>query len=85
MGKISPETKLSVSDYSRKNRPASVPILYIHILPIQNNPSTCSFSPSLFYKSPSSLSTPESKKSIIEIEEDDNINSNIEIQSLSSQ
>ena len=85
LGKISPETKLSISDSFRKNRPALVPIPYIHIPFIQNNPSTCSSLPFLSYKFLSFLSTPEFKKSIIEIEENDNINSNIKIQSLSPQ
>jgi len=68
-----------VSNCSGKNRPASVFISHTSSLPIQNSSLTY---PSffLFHKSPSLSPIPESKKSTIEIEENDYINSNVEIQ-----
>ena len=55
------------------------------IPPIQNNTSTCSLSPSLFYKSTSPPSTLKSKKPIVEIEETNDVDSDIEMQLPSSQ
>jgi len=51
LDKISPEIELSISDPSRKDRPAPVLIPHIPILFIQNNPLTHSTSPSLSCKS----------------------------------
>ena len=82
LDKISLETELSVPNFSGKNGPApvSIPHTYsFYFPPIQNNPSTCSSLPSLFYKSLSLLSTPGSKKPIVEIEEEEDVNSNVEI------
>jgi len=55
------------------------------ILSIQNNFPTCFSSLSLSYKSPSFLTIPRFKKPIVEIEENDDVDSNIEIQPLSLQ
>ena len=74
-----------VSDSSRKDRSAPVSIPYKSIPLIQDNPSTYSFLSFLSYKFISFSLTSGSKKSIIEIEENDNVNSNIEMQLLSSQ
>ena len=62
-----------------KNGSASVFISHIPSLPIQNNSLTY---PSLFlsHKSPSLSHIPESKKSTIQIEENNYVNSNVEIQ-----
>ena len=84
LNKISSETELLVSSSSSKDRPTSVSILHIPIPLIQNNPS-CFSSPFLFYKFSSPLSFPGPKKPIIEIKETDNVDSDIEIQSLSPQ
>jgi len=62
LNKINPETKLSVSDPSGKDRPAPVPTLHTLISPIQDNPPTHSSSPSLSYKSISSLPIPKLKR-----------------------
>jgi len=80
LDKISPEIKLSISDPFRKDGPALVPIPLI-----QNNFFTCYSSSSLSYKSLSLLSTSESKKPTVEIEKNNNVNSNVEIQLLSPQ
>jgi len=89
LDKLSLETELSVSDPFGKDEPAPVPILHILIPLIRNNSSTHSSSPSLFYKSISLSSTLRSKKPIVEIEENDdvdsNVDSNIEMQPLSPQ
>jgi len=74
-----------VSDSSRKDRPAPVPIPHISIPSIQNNTSTYSLSPSPFYKSTSFPSTLESRKPIVEIEETNDIDSDVEMQLSSSQ
>ena len=66
--KISLEIESLVSNSSEKNRPTLVPILHKPISPIQNNPPTHSH-----------LLTPEPKKPMVEIEEANNVNSNIEI------
>ena len=64
---------------SEKDGPAPVPMY-----PIQNNPPTCSFSPSLSYKFTSSPFTPESKKPTVKIEETNYVNSDVEMQPSSS-
>ena len=83
MDKISPEIESSVSNSSGKDGLALLSITHIHISPIQNNPSTYFSSLFLSYKSSSSLLTSESEKLIVEIKENDNINSDVEIQLLS--
>ena len=85
LDKISPETELSVSDPSGKDGPALVPTSYTPVPPIQNNPPTCSSLLSLSYKSTSLSPTPGFKKPTVEIEENDDINSDVEIQSPSPQ
>ena len=80
LNKISPEIELSVSGSSEKDRSAPVPIPSI-----QNNSSTHFSSPFLSYKSLFSLPTPESRKPTVEIEKDNNIDSDIEMQPLSPQ
>jgi len=85
LDKISPEIKLSISDPFRKDGPALVPIPHTPIPLIQNNFFTCYSSSSLSYKSLSLLSTSESKKPTVEIEKNNNVNSNVEIQLLSPQ
>ena len=82
LNKISSETELLVSGPSSKDRPTPVPILHIPIPLIQNNPS-CFPSPFLSYKFPSPLPFPGPKKPIVEIKEADNVDSDIETQSLS--
>jgi len=85
LDKISPKIKSLASDSSKKDRPTLILILHILIPPIQNNSSTYSSLPSLFYKSISLSPTPRFKKSTVEIEEDDNVDSDVEMQSLSPQ
>jgi len=85
LDKISPETELSVSNPSGKDGPALVPTSYTPVPPIQNNPPTCSSLLSLSYKSTSLSPTPGFKKPTVEIEENDDINSDVEIQSPSPQ
>jgi len=77
LNKISPETKWSVSDPSRKNGPAPVPTLHTLISPIQNNLPTHSSLPYFFYKFTSLLPTPKFKKPIVEIEEDNDVDSDV--------
>jgi len=62
-----------------------VPIPHTLIPPIQNNPPPCSPLLSSLYESLSPLPSPVLKKSMIEIEEIDDVESDIEMQSLSSQ
>jgi len=81
---ISLETKLSISSSFGKDGPTLVSIPHIFIPSIQNNPPTHSPLLSLFYKSPSLLSTLESTKLIIKIKEEEE-DFNIDIQPLSSQ
>jgi len=64
LNKISLETELLVPDPFRKDRSTLVPISYILIPSILNNPSTYSSSSFLFYKSLSLSPTLESKKPI---------------------
>ena len=79
LNKISLETESLVPNSSGKARLALVPTSHTPIPPIQNNSSTCSSLPSLFYKSISPLPTPKFKKPTVEIEENDNVNSDVEI------
>ena len=79
LNKICLETELLVPNSSEKDRPASVPMSSI-----QNNPPTCSPSPSFSYKSTSSPFTPESKKPTVKIEETNYVNSDVEMQPSSS-
>ena len=72
-------------DPFEKDRSALVPIPHTLISPIQNNLPTYFSSPSLSYKSTSFPSISESKKPIVEIENDNDIDSDIEIQLLSPQ
>ena len=81
MDKISPETELSVSDPFRKDGPAPVPTPCTPVPPIQNNPPTCSSLLSLPYKFTSLSPTPGFKKPIVEIEKNNDIDSDVEIQS----
>jgi len=85
LDKISSETELSMPSSSGEDGLTPVLIPHISIPPIQNNSPTHSSSPFLLYKSLSSILIPGSKKSMIEIEENDNINSDIEMQPLSPQ
>jgi len=78
LDKISPKTELTVSNPSEKDRSASVFISHILISYIQSNFLTYSFSLSLFYKSLSPLPILKFKKPTVEIEEVDNVDSNIE-------
>ena len=80
MDKISLEIELLVSDSFRKDRSTLVSIPHTSIPSIQNNPSACSFSLSLSYKFISLLSTLRFKNLIVEIEENDNVDSNVEMQ-----
>jgi len=79
LNKISSETELLMPDPSRKDGPAPVPILHISISLIQNNSLTYSSSLSLSYKFISLSSTLESKKLTVEIKEDDDVDSDVEI------
>ena len=85
MDKISLKTGSLVSNSSRKDGFSPVPILHTPIPSIQNNLSIYSFLSSLSYKFTSLSSTPGSKEPIIKIEENDNIDSDVKIQLLSSQ
>ena len=79
LNKISSETELLMPDPSRKDGPAPVPILHISISLIQNNSLTYSSSLSFSYKFISLSSTLESKKLTVEIKEDDDVDSDVEI------
>ena len=87
LDKISLETELLASDLSGKNGPALVPISHtpISISSIQSNSPTCSSLCSLSYKSISLLPTLKSKKPIVEIEKEEDVDSDVEMQPLSSQ
>jgi len=85
LDKISSETELSMSSSSKKDRPTLVFILHISIPSIQNNSPTHFSLSFLSYKSLASIPIPGSKKSIVETEENNNIDSDIEIQPLSPQ
>jgi len=80
LDKTRPETESSTPNSSEKDGPAPVPIPHIPIPLIQNNPSTSSLSPPLSYKSTFSLPTPELKKPTVEIEETNDVDSDIEMQ-----
>ena len=71
--------KLLTPNFSGKDGPAPVPILHTPIPSIQNNSLTCSPLSSLSYKSIFPPSTPRPKKPTVEIEETNNVNSDIEI------
>ena len=66
-------------DPFRKDKPTLVPILHTFISPIQNNSLTYSSSLSLSYKFISPSPTPGSKKITVEIKEDDNVDSDVEM------
>jgi len=85
LDKISLEIELLVLDPFEKDRSALVPIPHTLISLIQNNLPTYFSSPSLSYKSTSFPSISESKKPIVEIENDNDIDSDVEIQLLSPQ
>ena len=72
--------KKKFPDSSRKDGPAPVPIPHTPIPPIQNNSPTHSSLPFLSYKSIFFLPILRFKKPIVKIEENDNIDSNVEIQ-----
>ena len=80
LDKISSETKLLVPDSSGKDRAAPVSTSHTPNPSIQNNPLTHSSSPFLSYKSTFLLSILRFKKPTVEIEEDNNIDSDVEIQ-----
>jgi len=77
LDKISLEIELLVLGPSEKDGLALVPIPHIHIPFIQNNSPTPS--PFFSYKSLSSLSTLMFKKPTVEIEEDNDVDSDVEI------
>ena len=85
LNKISSETGLSLSDSFRKDGPTPLPTLHTPFSSIQNNSPTHSSSSSLSYKSIFPSPTLGFKKSIIEIKEDNGINSDIEMQPCSPQ
>jgi len=85
LDEISSEIELSASDSFGKDEPTSVHTPYTFIPPIQKNPSTYFPLSSLFYKSPSPPPILGSKKPTIKIEEEEDVDSNVEIQSLSPQ
>jgi len=76
---------LLASDSSGKDGPTSIHISYTFIHPIQKNPSTYFYLSFLFYKSTSPPPILGSKKPTVEIEEEEDVDSNVEIQSLSPQ
>ena len=85
LNRISPETELSEPGPSGKDGLAPVPIPPIPIPPIAKNPPSCSFSPSLSYKFPSPSPSLVPEKPTVEIEEIDNVNSNVKMQPLRPQ
>ena len=74
LDKTCPEIESLVSNFSKKDRPAPVPISHISI------PPTHSPSPPLSYKSTFPLLTSESQKPIVEIGETNNVDSDVEMQ-----
>jgi len=78
LNKISPETELLIPGSSGKNGPAPVPIPSI-----QNNSSTYFSLSFLSYKFLFSLLILKSRKPIVEIKKDNNVDSNVEMQPLS--
>ena len=83
LDKTSPEIESSAFRSSSKDRPTPIFILYIPILFIQNNSSSYFLLLSFSYKSLSLLLLPIPKKPIVEIDEVDDIDSDIKIQYLS--
>ena len=80
LDKTSPETELLVPNSSGKDGPTPVYISHTPIPLIQNNPSTHSPLPLLSYKSILSPPTPGPKKPTVEIEETNNVDSDVEMQ-----
>jgi len=70
---------------SEEDGPAPVLILHTPIPPIQDNPPIYSLSSSLSYKSTFSPCILGSKKPTVEVEETNNVDSNIEMQPSSPQ
>jgi len=85
LDRISPETELSEPGPSGKDELAPVPIPPTPIPPIAKNSPSCSLSPSLSYKFPSPSPSLVPKKPTVEIEEVDNVNSNVKMQPLRPQ
>ena len=85
MDKISLKSESLISGSSKKYGLAPVPILHIFIPLIQNNPPTYSLLLFLSYKFSSLLSIPEFRKLIVKIQENDDIDSDIEMWSLNFQ
>ena len=85
MNKISLESESLISGSSKKYRLAPVLILHIYIPSIQNNPPTYSLLLFLSYKFSSLSSIPESRKLIVKIQENDDVDSDIEMWPLSFQ
>ena len=85
LDKISPEIELLTPNSFRKDGPALVSIPHTSIPSIQNNSPTHSSLLSLSYKSVSISPILGSKKPIVEIKKDDNVDSDVEMQLLSSQ
>jgi len=79
LDKTSSKIELLTPNFSGKDGPAPVPILYIPIPSIQNNSLTCSPLSSLSYKSIFPPSTPRLKKPTVEIEKTNNVNFNAEM------
>ena len=77
--KISLKIKLLTSGSSGKDRPTLIFISHISISPIQNTSSTCFSLFFLSYKSLFLTSTPKFKEPIIEVEQINNIDSDIKI------
>ena len=80
LDKITLETELSTLIPSKKDEPALIPI---SIPSTKNNLPNHSLLSSISYKSPSLSPILKSKKSIVKIEENNNIDSDFEIQPLS--
>ena len=79
LDKISPEIELLVPNPFEKDRSALVPTPYTFIPPIQNNLPTHSSLSSISYKSIFPPSIPRFKKLIVEIKENDDVSSDIEM------
>ena len=79
LNKISPETELSISGPFRKDGPALVPILYIYIYLLLKKIFLLVLLYSLSYKSLFFSPIPELKNLIVEVEGDNDIDSDIEI------
>ena len=85
LDKTSSETELLVPNPSGKDGPAPIPIPHTSISPTPNNLPTHSPSSLLSYKSTSSLLTPGFKKLIVDIEENGDIDTDVEMQPPSPQ